>query len=442
MEYIINGNKPLAGIIEVSGAKNVALKLIIAALLTKGVSKFTNVPRIRDVESLIEIINFLGGKAEFIDQNTVIVENTLSKNEIPLELAAKTRVSFMLIAPLLYTFGETKIPNPGGCRLGTRPVDRLVMSLQNFGAEIKYISETGFYSASSGKPHPGVVKFNKKSHTGTELAIMYAAKIPGETRIENAALEPEIDDLIAYLNLAGAKITREKEAITIIGNKNLNGAELSVQSDRNEAVSYIILSSLFNGKIKIRNVEIEKITTFLEYFKKAGFEYQYSDKDKLFTVITAKKILPVNIVTAPHPGFMTDWQPMWALLMSRAFGESRIHETVFENRFGYVNELKKLGIKVNLYQPTVSNPEEVYQFNYQKNDCSLLQGIKINGPDKIHNAVVVMTDIRAGACLVMACLIAFGKSVVSGVEQVERGYENLPKKLIALGADIIVHKSL
>lgn len=436
MDYIINGGKSLKGTIEVSGAKNVALKLIIAALLLKGKSTLHNVPRIRDVMSLVEIVNYMGGEVKFVGDHTVTVENKLNTFDLPLEYAARTRVSFMLIAPLLHTFKKAHIPNPGGCRLGARPVDRLAKTAEEIGATVVYHSDDGYYYVTLESSHAAQFNFSKVTHTGTELAVMNAILIPGESTITNAALEPEIDDMILFLNKAGGNITRDGTRITIKGSESLKATEFTIQYDRNEAVSYIIMSALFNGNIIVKNVELDRIECFLHYFKLAGFTYKADSNKNEFRIQAPSEILPVNIITEPHPGFMTDWQPMWALLMMHAKGESTIHETIFENRFGYVEEIKKFGAQASFYDPQVKNPHEVYQFNLEHSNTSLLQAIRILGPTRQHNGVVKMTDIRAGACLVMAALLSPGKSIVSGAEQIERGYENLIEKLRALGADI------
>ncbi|MEK9178840.1 MAG: UDP-N-acetylglucosamine 1-carboxyvinyltransferase, partial [Patescibacteria group bacterium] len=395
-----------------------------------------NVPRIRDVMALVDIVNHLGGEAKFIDDHTVTVENRLTKFHIPFEFAARTRVSFMLLAPLLKTFGKASVPNPGGCRLGARPVDRLAYTAERIGAKVEYNSNDGYYYITLSKPHAAVIKFAKITHTGTELAIMNTVFVKGISTIKNAALEPEIDDMIEFFNKAGAEIVRQGNNIVVNGVSELLGVDMTVQFDRNEAVSYIILSALFNGGIVVKNVSAPDIAFFLNKFQKAGFTYENNKEANEFRIKVPKIIKPVNVETAPHPGFITDWQPMWALLMAHAKGESKIHETVFENRFGYVEELRKFGAKISYYDPHVFDPDVVYQFNISHVNTTLLQAICIHGPTKLHNGIVKMTDIRAGACLVMAALLASGESMVSGAEQIERGYEDLISKLRALGADI------
>lgn len=436
MEYLINGQKNLKGTVQISGAKNAALKLIIAALLAQGSSRIRNVPRIRDIFAILDIINYLGGSARFINEHTVEVKNTLKSYKIPLEIAARTRTSIMLIAPLLHQFGQAIIANPGGCRLGERPVDRLMNSLKLMGAKIEYRSEDGYYYARLVKSLPANIPFAKKSHTGTELAIMFASRIAGKTVIGNAAQEPEIDDLIKFLNHTGAKIKRIKEDIVVVGKNELKGTEVSVQPDRIEAVTFIVLSALFGGNIKVKGLNIQTIAPFLKTLSETGINYQYQPTTKLFKLEPIRKIKPVSVMTAPHPGFLTDWQPLWVLLMTQAEGESIVHETVFEDRFRYIQDLRHFGAKVRFFQPQVEHPEALYQFNNFDPAKHRQQAVRINGPVKLHNAYATMTDIRAGACLVIAALVAKGKSVINGAEQIERGYEDLTGKLTRLGADI------
>ncbi len=439
MQYLIKGQQPLSGSVSVSGAKNAALKLIIAALMLKGKSTISNVPKIRDIDSLLEIINYLGGEARYHDDHTVTIENKLHSYRLPLEIAAKTRVSMLLLAPLLRQFKKAVLPNPGGCRLGERSVDRLIDSAREMGAEIVYKPQSGYYYCHLEKAKPATINFVKKSHTGTELAIMIASGISeGSTIIKNAAEEPEINDLIGFLNQAGAKITRQTDKIIIKSNRDLKATNFTVQPDRIEAVTYIVLSALFNGAVTVKNVPLSNIEPFLTLFEKAGFSYSYQTETKLFRVIVPPKIKPTDVTTAPHPGFLTDWQPLWTLLMTQATGESRVHETVFENRLGYVRDLRRFGAAIKFFQPKVSNPETIYQFNNFDKKLHFRQAIKIDGPSPLHNVYAKMTDIRAGACLVLAALIAKGDSVITGVEQIERGYENLPNKLKKLGAKIRV----
>ncbi len=436
MQYVVNGGKPLAGVIEVAGAKNVALKLIIAALLLRGKTVLENVPRIRDVSALLGIINQLGGTARFVGEHTIEIENTLTSYVVPIELAARIRVSFLLMAPLLHSFGKADVPNPGGCRLGARPVDRLVESIREFGGTVDYSSEDGYYSAQGLSLRAGSYTFAKQSHTGTEFVLMLSCRVRGKSVIKNAAHEPEIDELIIFLNKAGAHILRKGNNIEIEGRENLSAVHQVIGSDRNEAVSFIVLSALFHGAIAVKNVNTKAIVTFLHHCQKAGISYNHSDHDTVLRLQMPEHIAPTDVVTSPHPGFMNDWQPLWAVLMTQALGLSTIHETVFEQRFGYVDELIKHGAHIEYFDPSVANPNLLYQFDVPAGTTPLNQAIRISGPVKLHNAVTRMTDMRAGACLLFAALKSTGTSVISGAEQIERGYEHLIERLRTLGADI------
>ena len=267
--------------------------------------------------------------------------------------------------------------------------------------------------------------------------IMASVLAKGRTILENAAQEPEVDDLISLLNSMGAKIKRTGfRAIVIDGVKKLHGTSFEIPSDRNEVVTFAILSALTGGDIYIKNVRVEDIKDFLSKFKEVGGVWEAKNSSIRFYMKNG--IRSSHIVTAPHPGFMTDWQGPWAILMTQAKGESTIHETVYESRFGYVDELKKMGANLELYVPKVENPEQTYNFNYTTESRNNKQGLKISGKTDLHSAVLNVSDLRAGATLVMASLIASGQSVVYGAEYLERGYEAFDERLRSLGAVIEV----
>lgn len=434
--YLIKGGKSLKGEVVLSGAKNVALKTIIAALMFEGDVILKNIPKINDVLDLIELIKSLGVKADFIEKNTLVINGDgLKSNRVELQYGSKIRVSFMLFAPLLHRFGECFVPNPGGCRIGARPINRIVNGLMALGIKVDYDSETGYYHAKIINKPKGKYRFEKPSHTGTELLILIGLMTDGKVEIDNVANEPEIDDLILYLNLAGAKITEEKNKITISKSPQLKQEEaFTIMSDRNELVTYATLAVASHGDITIGPIDESLIASFLEIMKRAGAGVERIESDK-FRFFYQDKIKPVNIETSPHPGFMTDWQPNWAILMLLAKGESIIHERVFENRFSYVEELKKLGAKIDFIDTKVENPEDFYHFNYEKNK-RYQQTIKIQGGNELHNAILNISDLRAGAALACAALLATGESVVNGTSILERGYEDFVEKVRKIGGEI------
>ena len=434
--YLIKGGKPLKGEVVLSGAKNVALKTIIAALMFKGDVILENIPKINDVLDLVELIKSLGVKAEFKEKNTLVINSdSLKSNRVELQYGSKIRVSFMLFTPLLRRFGECFVPNPGGCRIGARPIDRIVNGLRALGIKVNYDSETGYYQAKIINKPKGKYRFEKPSHTGTELLMMIGLMTDEKVEIDNIANEPEIDDLILYLTSAGANIQEEGKKIIISKSPQLKQKEpFVIMSDRNELVTYATLAVASHGNIIIGPIKEGLIASFLEIMKKVGAGVEKIAKDK-FRFFYQGKIKPVDIETSPHPGFMTDWQPSWAILMLAAKGESIIHERVFENRFSYVEELKKLGAKIDFIDIKVKNPENFYHFNYEKNK-EYQQTIKIQGGNELHNAILNISDLRAGAALACAALLADGESVVNGTSILERGYEDFVEKVKKLGGDI------
>lgn len=434
--YIVNGGKKLKGTIELSGAKNVALKVIIAALLFNQEVIFKNIPRINDVFELFNLINSLGGKAEFIEKNTVLVDGRLiNKNKVDLLYGSKIRVSFMFFAPLLYKFKSCYVPNPGGCRIGARPIDRIIDGMRQLGVKVEYNSNTGYYKAHVDGKSSACYSFQKPSHTGTELLILISVLGNNKVTIGNPALEPEIDDLINFLNQSGANIKQTDEKIVINPAKKLSRSEpYSIIYDRNEAVTYASLALATKGEVVIDNISPLLIKSYLEELKKIGAGADYLNNDR-FKFYYKGLITSSNIETSPYPGFMTDWQPNWAVLMTQAKGESIIHERVFENRFSYIEELEKLGAKIDLVDLVVRDPDKFYFFNYGKGK-HYQQAIKIYGPQELHNGVLQIADLRAGATLAIAALIASGKSVVYGASILERGYENFVEKVQSLGGRI------
>lgn len=436
--YIIKGGKKLMGQINLSGAKNIALKVIIASLMFDSKVRLKNIPRIKDIQELMQLINCLGGKADFVGDNEVEVDGRkIDESKIDLLYASKIRVSFMLFAPLLFRLNKANIPNPGGCRIGARSIDRSIDLMRQFGVEVEYNDETGYYNSSANFSNLKGIEysFSKPSHTGTELAIFFAVLIDGETKIKNASLEPEIDDLIDFLNQSGADIKRVESDIVILGvDKLVNKSTYEIAYDRNEAVTYAVLAIASKGDVVIDGASNKDLDSFLKYLDIVNGGYEIISEDKI-RFFYKGELKPSHIVTKPHPGFMTDWQAPWAVLMTQSDGESTIHETIFENRFGYLEELRKLGAELNFFHPIVENPKEVYQFHVG-NYSQLRQAITISGKTELHNGVMTVSDLRAGACLLIAACIATGESVIYGASIIDRGYEDIDQKIKLIGGDI------
>lgn len=433
-KLVVEGGIPLYGTVNLSGAKNVAMKALVAALLTDEKVVIRNVPLISSVIGTAEIIKPLGVKVDFSKNNQVAINSSgIRKFLVPLEMGGLYRTATMTIGPLLSRFGKAVVPNPGGCRLGKRPIDRHIEGLQSLGAKVEY--KDGFFYASCRKLTGSNFRFTKNTHTGTETLILAAVLAEGRTILENAAAEPEVDDLIALLNSMGAKIRRVKErTIVIDGVKKLYGTDYKIISDRNEAVTFAIASYITHGDIFIKNIKVEMISSFLNKLREAKALFTCETDGLRF--FNHGKYKATDVVTGPFPAFMTDWQAPWAVFSTLAYGISTIHETVFESRFGYVKELQKMGAKIEFFNPKVKNPSSFYNFNWNDREPYSYRAIRIYGPTKLHDAVVEVCDLRAGATLVLAALAASGRSVVYGVEHIDRGYERFEKRLSALGANI------
>jgi UDP-N-acetylglucosamine 1-carboxyvinyltransferase len=435
-KFIITGGKPLSGNFRLAGAKNVALKTCVCSLLTDDPVVLKNIPLIRDVYLMKDLLNEIGVDCVFKDHTAELVFKKLKSVKIPLELGARLRTSSLIVGPMLARFGEAIIPNPGGCRIGARPIDRHVQGLIQMGAEVSYDSNDGYFHAKAKRLHGANIRFSKNTHTGTEALILAAVLAEGTTVISNAAEEIEINDLINLLNLMGGKIRRiRNREIVIEGVNKLHGAEYEIMSDRNEEVTIAIAAAITGGSITVEKSMYRDLVSFIDLYSKAGGGYENNDNTTRY--FFNQPLKSVDVVTVPHPGFMTDWQAPWAVFMTQARGNAVIHETVFESRFSYVSELSKMGAKIDFFQPEVINPSEFYNFNWDDKQKESCQAIRITGPTKLHNAVIEMHDLRAGASLLLAALTAEGDSYIHGIEQIDRGYENIENRLSNLGAKII-----
>ncbi|MFO0704017.1 MAG: UDP-N-acetylglucosamine 1-carboxyvinyltransferase [Patescibacteria group bacterium] len=433
--YVIRGGKKLQGSVTLSGAKNASIKMMIASLLYDEVVVIKNVPNNQDNNELLSLMHDLGIKAEIENNIAKINPATIKKAEVSLLYGSKIRSSFLLFGPLLKKFDTVFIPNPGGCRIGARPIERIISGFEALGVKMKYHSETGYYEAHKTKNIEGEYTFEKPTHTGTEALILASVCGGGKVYLKNCALEPEIDDLINMLNKSGAKIQRIGKDMQIQSVPTLHLDEAyEIIEDRNEAVTFAALAYATHGDITIKNIHKNLITSFLQKIEMAGGGVEYLGENKI-RFFYKGRLKSVDVETSPHPGYMTDWQPQWGLLMSTADGQAVIHETMLESRLNYVQELQKVGAKIEFFQPQIIDPERVYQFKYVKGK-EYRQAIRITGVERLHNGVLAVHDLRAGAVVVMAALSAEGVSYVNGISQIERVYENLIQKLKNLGADI------
>lgn len=433
-KFVIQGGRPLKGAVRVGGAKNASFKLIIASLLARGESRLLDISRIIDVKTTKEVIKVLGGKVESPGKGTVFVNpDKIKTYKIPREFGYKSRASIMFAGPLLARFGQALLPYPGGDPIGRRPIERHLQGLKALGVKVK--SSNSFVRLSCRHLVGARYRFAKNTHTGTETLIMAAVKAKGTTILENAALEPEVDDLIEFLNEMGAKIERlPNRKIKIEGVTGLKGAIHKTIPDRNEVVSYACAALATKGDIIIQNAEKIHLQAFLAKVKEAGGYFETGCYGIRFWY--EQPLKATNITTAPHPGFMTDWQPLWALLMTQAKGRSKIVETVHNNRLGFTKDIVKMGAKIKLFNPKVAEPAKFYNFNLEDDRPEYFHAAKVSGPTPLKGMNMIIPDIRAGATLTLAALIAKGKSTLSGIEHIDRGYEDLDGRLKELGANI------
>jgi len=434
--FVINGGTKLKGKMSVSGSKNVALKALVAACLTDEEVIIENVPLISDFMVMVNIIEELGGKVKIKDHTAVVRIKKINKTRISLEKAATIRTSAMFLVPLLTRKGEAIIPNPGGCRIGARPIDRIIRGIEEMGVSVIYNSKDGyFYLTCKDRIKSINYKFEKNTHTGTETLILSSVLAKGKTILDNAAEEPEVDELINLLNLMGANVKRvNKRKIIINGVLKLHGARFRIPPDRNEVVTFAIAAIITKGDIFIKDIDKKGLGEFLDILKKAGGGIEEKKEGIRFYYING--INPTDVTTSFYPGFMTDWQGPWLILMTQGEGISTIHETIYENRFSYVEELLKMGAKIELFNPAVENPEKFYNFNLKDNKKEYKHAAKIYGPVDFHNAVINISDLRAGATLVLGALCAKGENVVFGVEHLDRGYEDFDRRIKKLGGNI------
>lgn len=437
----------MKGQVQISGAKNAAIKMVAASLLTNEEVVLENIPRIDDVGVVVEIVENLGVRKEFLDEHTLALRaDEVFSFAIPHSLGVGSRSAVITIGPLLTRFGEVTIPEPGGCRIGLRPIDRHLAALELLGATVSF--EGGIYKIAAPRLRGAEINFPKNTVMGTENVLLAAVRAEGQTVITNAAAEPEVDDLIELLNKMGALIKRDEEEprrIVVEGVRELSGARHRILPDRNEAVTLAIAAAVTRGDVTLEEVRPLDLTAFTAKLEKMGVGFDIQKQSLRVWLDKGAGLPPVEIETAPHPGFMTDWQQPAAVLLTQANGEGLIHETVYEDRFEYVKELKKMGAKIKLLTPSAAEiafEPQNYNFDWPFADA---QGkvaeepkavAKIFGPTPLAGCRLQIPDLRAGAALVLAALAAEGRSEIFGVEHLDRGYEKLDEKLRGLGAKI------
>jgi len=410
-KYKIIGNYPLTGEIKVSGAKNAALKILAASILSNEICKINNVPQIEDINRMTEILVSLGAKISWQESTLIIDPSDIERAEPDQELVKKLRSSIMIAGPLLARFGEVTMKHPGGCIIGKRPVDLFMAGFKALGAEV--FDHGDSFTLKAQRLKGAKIVLPKISVTVTESLMMTACLAKGVTTIINAAMEPEIPALANYLNKCGAKITGAGTSeITIEGVDQLSGSDYELIPDRIEAGSFVMLGLATNSKIKITNCNPKHLETVLLILKNAGADLEIGPD---YIITKTSRLRGTEIQTHEYPGFPTDLQAPFSVLMTQAHGRSLIHETIFEGRLFYTDKLNTMGADIIMCDP---------------------HRVIVSGPTKLIGKKLESPDLRAGMALIIAGLCAEGETVIDNIYQIERGYENIVARLKNLGAKI------
>jgi UDP-N-acetylglucosamine 1-carboxyvinyltransferase len=413
-KLVIHGGKALMGTIPVSGAKNAALKILAASLLANEPVRIGNLPHLHDLTTMLELLCELGCKITFNDKLVAEIDPTTVHNlVVPYDLVKAMRASIVVLGPLLAKFKQASVALPGGCSIGSRPIDIHLDGLRTMGAEIEVVE--GFVKARvNGRLKGTDVRMHTVTVTGTENLMMAATLAEGVTILHNAAAEPEIVDLANFLRKMGAKISGDGTSrILIEGVESLHGATHDVMPDRIEAGTYLVAAAMTKGCITLTKADVESMRNILDKLKEAGALIK-EGKDSITIDMRNRELLAVNIDTAPYPGFPTDMQAQFLALNTVANGVAEITENIFENRFMHVPELQRLGADIRV-----------------KGNKAISVGV-----NKLIGAPVMARDLRASASLVLAGLVAEGETILEGLHHMDRGYEYLEEKFIRLGADI------
>ncbi len=415
MEYFeINGQKKLKGVVSINGAKNAAVAIIPAAIVANGVSVIENLPTIEDVTSLMKTLNLLGAKCSLNDESTLIIDARKVDSYVATDDSVrKIRASYYLMGALLGRFGRAEVALPGGCNFGERPIDQHLKGFRMMGAKIDTSDDRIIKLEVNGRLHGANIYLDVASVGATINIMIAAATASGRTVIENAAKEPHIVDTANFLNMLGANIKGAgTDIIRIQGMDRLHGGEYTIIPDQIEAGTYMICGAITGGDITVKNLIPKHMDSLTAKLEEMGCHID--EGDDYIRIVSDGKLCATNIKTMVYPGFPTDLQPQITALLAVAEGTSRVVENVWENRYQYIDELKKFGVNV-----TIKGREAI-----------------IKGVPRLKSANVSATDLRAGAAMIIASLAAEGKSTIDNIRFIDRGYANIEDKLRALGADI------
>ncbi|MFM7294266.1 MAG: UDP-N-acetylglucosamine 1-carboxyvinyltransferase [Burkholderiales bacterium] len=407
----IRGGKSLNGSVRISGAKNAALPIISASLLSAEPLVLTNVPRLNDIGTMVELLAQMGVKADRSAESLTLSAASIVNKTAPYEMVKTMRASILVLGPLLARFGEAKVSLPGGCAIGARPVDLHIKGLQAMGASITI--EAGYILARASKLKGARILMETVTVTGTENLMMAACLADGTTTLENAAREPEVVDLARCLIAMGAKISGHgTDKITVVGVEKLHGANYAVMPDRIETGTFLVAVAATGGDVTLTNAAPDTLDAVIDRLRESGATITVTADT--MRIVANKRPKPISLKTAPYPAFPTDMQAQFIALNCIASGTAVVTETIFENRFMHVQELVRLGANIDIEGNTAI----------------------VHGVEKLTGAGVMATDLRASACLVIAGLVAHGETIIDRIYHLDRGYDHIEAKLTALGAQI------
>ncbi|MBF0432180.1 MAG: UDP-N-acetylglucosamine 1-carboxyvinyltransferase [Fibrobacteria bacterium] len=433
-KYVIEGGRYLKGEIKIRGAKNAITKEIVASMLASGKTVLENIPDIGDVSLTTQILEDLGCVVNHEKQAGTLSVNTknIKKYSVPFEYSGINRIPILMAGPLLHKFGQAVIPMMGGCDIGPRPLDFHISGLEKLGTKVVFDGKSYHFSAD--KLIGTKIELPFPSVGATENIIMAAVLARGVTVIKNAAIEPEIVDLVMMLQSMGAIISQEVDRTWVIqGVERLNPVQHRVINDRIEAASFAVSAIATRGDVTIKGADQLHLQTFLNWLRKAGGEFEVLSDGIRFYGKDAV-IAPIAAETAVHPGLMTDWQQPLVILLTQASGVSVLHETVYENRFSYVNALNKMGAKIQLFKECLGGRQCRFLYSGHLHSCV------ITGPTPLTGAEIEIPDLRAGFSYLVAAVMAQGRSSLSNIRYIERGYDRILEKFRALGVNIEVEE--
>jgi UDP-N-acetylglucosamine 1-carboxyvinyltransferase len=415
-KFIIQGNKSLSGSISVSGAKNAALPIIAASLLTDKTCRINNVPDILDIKIMLEIIQAMGARVERDEDTLEIAADKINIDQLPKDLFNKLRASVLLLGPMLGRIGQAKLGYPGGCIIGKRPIDIHLEAVRSLGGNVKE-NQNYFEAELSDQIKSNQIYLREASVTGTENLMMMAASRNATTKIERAACEPHISNLAEMLNKMGAEIKGQgTNRLAIKGTNNLNGAEIDIVPDTIEVGSFAALALAAKAQIKINNVnKREDLYPILNYLDRINANYDYDENKRTLSFSKKQDLVSADIKTEIWPGFPTDVQPPFTVLATQTKGTTLIHETIFDQRLYYIDQLTNMGAKIIQCDP---------------------HRVVVAGPSNLKGSKIISPDIRAGMAMIIAGIIAEGKTEIDNIELIERGYEKIGKRLAEIGAQI------